>query len=505
MAIIDNFLNRTTMYRVILYYLELLWSVAFVLSFFGFLPFTPVALLISTTIIIGVCWVVNTIFAIVFQAPTNAESLFITAFILTLIITPATSGHYVLGLSLIAWVAVWAMASKFIFAVYNKHLFNPAAFAVALTAFSINQSASWWVGSAPMVVFVLLGGILLVRKLRRFDLVVAFLIAAVISIIGFGILSGSNLSLLIQRTLLNSPLLFFAFIMITEPLTTPPTRILRIFYGAFVGFLFTPSLHVGSLYSTPELALLVGNLYSYAVSPKRALVLTLKEKIKVTPTVYDFVFNADTPFNFRPGQYLEWTLGHRKPDSRGNRRYFTIASSPTESEIRLGVKFYNAPSSFKKALAFMNVGEKLMAAQLSGDFVLPTDPREKLAFIAGGIGVTPFRSMTKYLLDKNEKRDVVLFYSNRVAEEVAYKDIFDEASKRLGIKTMYAITEGAIPDWAISGFITKEMIMKETPDYKERTFYISGPKVVVDTFHTMLRGIGVKSSKIKTDFFPGFV
>lgn len=493
------------MYRTILYYLEFLWGAAFVLSFFGLLPFTPLALLISSAVILSVCWVTNTIFAYVFSVPANVESTFITAFILMLIVTPANSSHYALNLSLIAWVAVWAMASKFLFAINQKHLFNPAAFAVALTAFTINQSASWWVGSAPMVVFVTFGGMLLVRKLRRADLVLSFLAAASLSIFVFGIARGSNGLFVMKQMLTTSPLLFFAFVMITEPLTTPPTRILRIWYGVFVGMLFAPTLHIGPIYSTPELALLLGNIYSYVVSPKFKLILKLKERIQVTPTVFDFVFSANRSYSFKPGQYLEWTLGHYRPDSRGNRRYFTIASSPTEQNIRLGVKFYNEPSSFKKALAFMNIGDTLVASQLCGDFTLPTMPNEKLAFIAGGIGITPFRSMTKYLLDKNEKRNIVLFYSNRTAEEAAYKDIFDAASVKLGIKTIYAVTEGAIPEWATSGFITKEMIMKEAPDYKERIFYISGPKVMVDAFRKTLNELGVKRNRIKTDFFPGFV
>lgn len=502
---IDNFLNQTTMYRVVLYYLTFLLGIAFVLSFFGVLPFAPISLLISALIITAVCWAVNGIFAFVFKAPANVESLFITAFILTLIITPATSPHYWLEMSSIAWVAVWAMASKFIFAIYHKHIFNPVAFAAVLTAFTINQSASWWVGSAPMILFVVAGGVLVLRKVRRTDLAVSFLISALVTIALFTSLRGGNVALALQRTMVNSPLLFFAFVMITEPLTTPPTRPLRIFYGAFVGFLFMPNLHIGSLYFTPELALVTGNLYSYAVSPKRKLILKLKERIRVTPSVFDFIFDADIPFEFTPGQYLEWTLGHKKPDSRGNRRYFTIASSPTEKNIRLGVKFYSEASSFKKALAFMNVGDELVASQLSGDFILPKDTKEKLAFIAGGIGITPFRSMVKYLLDSNEKRDIALFYSNRTANETAYKDIFDEASSKLGMKIVYAVTEGEIPVWANKGFITKEMILGTIPDYKERTFYISGPKVMVDAFRATLKGIGVKSSKIKIDFFPGFV
>ncbi len=506
LTFIDSFLNKTTMYRVVLYYLASLLGIAFVLSFFGVLPFTPLPLLLSIAVLVMVSWAVNTAFAFIFEAPTNIESTFITAFILALIITPASLSHFSSFLAFILWASIWAMASKFIFAIGNKHIFNPAAFAVALTAVTLNQSASWWIGNSWMALFVLLGGILLVRKLKRFDLAFSFFVVAFVTIIGFGIAMGGELVQLMQRMLFNSPLLFFSFVMITEPLTTPPTRLLRMLYGAFVGFLFAPGVHVGSLYSTPELALLVGNLYSYAVSPKKKHILKLEERVKVTPTIFDFVFNTDEQFEFKPGQYLEWTLGHYRPDDRGNRRYFTIASSPTEPGIRLGVKFYEPPSTFKKTLAFMRPGDELVASQLSGDFVLPTDIRKKLVFIAGGVGITPFRSMIKYLSDKDEKRDVILLYSNRTADEIAYKNVFDEAAQKIGLKALYAVTDAKanIPDWCHGGVIDGRMIAANIPDYKERVFYISGPRVMVDAFQSTLKGLGVKRKQIKIDFFPGF-
>src|SRR5206468_2445876 len=78
----------------------------------------------------------------------------------------------------------------------------------------------------------------------------------------------------------HSCLLFFAFIMLTEPLTTPPTKRLQIMYGALVGFLFVPQIHIGNIYSTPELALIIGNIYSYIVSPKTKLLLHLQQRLK---------------------------------------------------------------------------------------------------------------------------------------------------------------------------------------------------------------------------------
>ncbi len=502
---VDNFLNRTTMYRLILYYLSILFAVAVVFGFFGILPYSPVALIFSALILIFVSWVVNELFSRVFGAQPNVESVYITALILALIIDPAMPSNTA-QIAFLIWAAVWAMASKYIFAGRKKHLFNPAAFSVALLAFTINQSASWWVGgNLPMMAFVIAGGILVTRKIQRLDLVLSFFAGAFATIVMTGNLQNPFFTLL--QAISHAPIFFFAFVMLTEPLTTPPTRLLRILYGAFVGFLFAPAIHIGSIYSTPELSLLAGNILSYAVSPKKKYILKLSRKEVEADGTYDFVFEPEEKINFRAGQYMEWTLGHYRPDNRGNRRYFTIASSPTENEIRMGVKFYGNQSTFKKGLASLAPGDEMMAGQLAGDFVLPKDPKKKLAFLAGGIGVTPFRSMAKYLSDKNEKRDIVLLYSNKTASEIAYKEIFDEAAAKTGMKTVYVLTGGGeIPAGAnvCGGMINVDMIKTQIPDYLERIFYVSGPYGMVSAMEKCLREIGVKRSRIKIDFFPGF-
>ncbi len=496
------------MYRLVLYYLIGLVVVAAIFGYFGSVPYNPIAILASAAAITIVCLVTNYVFAHVFEAPANVESAYITALILALIIAPPLSAYDMRYLILAGWASVWAMASKYIFAIRKKHLFNPAALALVFTALFINQSANWWISTPVLMPFVLIGGFLMVRKLKKSDLVISFLVAAFASIEWFSFLKGSDLLMSAQRILLTSPLLFFAFVMLTEPLTTPPTRMRRIAYGITVGLIFAPAIHLWSLYSTPELALVAGNIFSYLISPKEKLMLKFKACQKVAMDTYDFIFESDQSLKFKPGQYLEWTLAHKKSDSRGNRRYFTIASSPTEPEIRIGVKFYANASSFKKTLASMILGDKIVASQLAGEFTLPKDPSQKLVFIAGGIGITPFRSIIKYLLDKNEKRYITLLYSNKTESEIAYKDVFDEAEGRLGIKTVYTLTDSeSIPDtWnGERGFLDGRMIAKYVPDFKGNMFYISGPRSMVVSFENTLKKLGIPRSHVKIDFFPGFV
>jgi len=509
MSLIDNVLNRVTMYRLVLYYLIFLVVAATALSLFGLLPFQPVDLLASTSVLVTVCWLSNRILAKAFKVPANAESLYITALILALLITPQSpSKYFAAGSASVIWVGALAMASKYILAIRRQHIFNPAALAVALSAFTLSRAASWWVGTFAMLPFVLAGGLLVARKIARFDLILCFLAAACAVTLGASLAGGTGFLSAAGQFLADTPILFFAFVMLTEPLTSPTARAPRLVYGALVGFLLAPSLHVGRVYSTPELALLVGNVLSYLMSPKARYVLKLAAKTQLAHGVYEFRFTADRRVRFRPGQFLEWTLGHLRPDSRGNRRYFTIASSAAEREVRIGVKFHPDSSSFKRSLLAMSPGEEIVASQLAGDFVLPTDKRAKLVFIAGGIGITPFRSMIRHLLDHDEKRPIAVLYSNRTAPEIVYADVLEEARRRLGIETVYTLTDAkdVPPDWqGGTGRVDGEMIAKAVPDYSERTFYLSGPRSLVVGFEEVLENIGVPKSRIKTDFFPGFV
>ena len=491
------------MYRLVLYYLIGLWFAAIGLSHFGFLPYDPPAVIASGFFIIGVCLLLNEIFARIWRVPTNVESVYITALILTLIITPLYTFQAGVFIETALWASVFAIASKYILVIKKKHIFNPAALGVVATGLLLGQPASWWVGTATMAPFVLLGGILMIRKIQRADLFWSFTLTALVLTAVTSI--GANLGMVLSRTILEVPLLFFAFVMLTEPLTTPPTRPKRIAYGALVGIMFAPATNIAGFYFSPELALILGNVFSYIVSPKEKLVLKLKEKIQTAPDMYDFVFAGGGGMRFRPGQYMEWTLGHERPDSRGNRRYFTLASSPTERDLRLGIRFYDRPSSFKKALLTLRHGGTIVATGLAGDFTMPKEKTKKMVFIAGGIGITPFRSMIKYLTDNDEKRDIVLLYSNRSAKDIIYNDVFTAAEKRIGLKVVHTLTETAPKDWpGEKGRISAAMISRQIPDWRTRTFYISGTHAMVAATEKVLREMGVPGREIKTDFFPGF-
>jgi len=508
---LDKLLNGITMYRLLLYGLGLLVAIAAAFAYGGVLSISGSGLLLSTGLLLAVCYGTNKLLAYVFGGFSNSESSLITALILALILQPPRTTQQAIG---IVVAGVVAMASKYLLAAYRKHLFNPAAFgalAVGLIGF---RHASWWVGSPSMFIFVLVLGLLVVRKIRRFEMVLTFTVAALAMLLLVGALQHQDLTQVWHDGFLSWPLVFFGTIMLTEPATTPPTRYYRNLYGLGVGLLFASQLHVGSIGTSPELCLIIGNIFAWLVSPKYQLRLRLKRVRQLTPQVYDYAFKPvggpGGGFTFEAGQYLQWTMPHHHVDGRGNRRTFTIASSPTEDEIHIGVKFYEPSSSFKRTLRGLKPGASIMAGQQAGDFTLPADRSKPLVFIAGGIGVTPFRSMLKYLADSGQQRQVTMLYLISSPEEIAYdEDLQAIGDKLKKFKRVQVLGPGAPSPgrdkWqGYTGLLTPEIVSQEVEKATGCTFYISGPNAMVESYRVMLRGMGVPRKQIKTDYFAGY-
>jgi ferredoxin-NADP reductase len=191
---------------------------------------------------------------------------------------------------------------------------------------------------------------------------------------------------------------------------------------------------------------------------------------------------------------MELTMPVKKQDDRGNRRTFTIASSPTERAVHVGVRVPPQPSRFKQVLSEMKTGSSVQAGQVAGSFMMPSDPTEKLLFIAGGVGITPFRSMVKYLSDKQEKRDIVLVYLTKSKSEYMFRQLFD-AAQEIGVKTIYvASTEP----------LQKSELEMHVPDLLQRKAYISGPPRMLRHIKRILTSLGVPKRSIKTDYFSGY-
>ena len=150
---VDRLLDHVTMYRLVLYYLIALLATAAGLAAFNLVPHGPLAIGVSTLVILAACWITNWTFARFFDVPANNESIYITA----LILDPVAPSD-LRGAGVLVAASVWAISSKYILAIGKTHLFNPAALGVVLTGLLLSQPATWWVaGNLPLLPVVLAG------------------------------------------------------------------------------------------------------------------------------------------------------------------------------------------------------------------------------------------------------------------------------------------------------------------------------------------------------------
>lgn len=498
---LDQFLNSITMYRLLIYGLSIVAFAGILFAYTGQLSLSAPAMLASLTILLVTCISTNWVMHRVWGIPSNSGSSSITALILFCILPPSTTTSHLLAIFLAGMLAI---ASKYIVAFRGKHLFNPAALAAVLVGLFGLTHATWWIGSSSMLIFTATLGLLIIRKLRRIQF---FLVFASVSLLVSTLLSlhhGYQLADSLKNMITSSPLIFFGTVMAVEPSTIPPRQFSRLIYAALAGGLSVSQFKLGAVYATPELALVASNIYSFAVSPKYRTVLRLREKRQLSARVFDFSFTPDRPLTFQAGQYMEYTLA-TPLDDRGNRRTFTIASSPLERDLHIGVKFYEPSSTFKQTLHALEPGAVIYAGQIAGDFTLPKNPAQKLVFVAGGIGITPFRSMVQYLADTSESRDIVIFYIVSDPTELSYLDVFEQPMART-IKIVKILTAAEAPkDWqGYHGPLTNDIITREAPDIHERLCYLSGPQAMVQHYKAELRAIGIRRRQIKTDYFSGY-
>ena len=246
------------MLRTTVYGLLAILVYAVIWGFFGGLPYTGWEILLSSGVLCLTCVVTNTIFSFLLKIKTKTDSTLISALILTLVLSPT-------DISVIVLAGLIAISSKYILVIKKKHIFNPAAISLFILSLLKFGSVVWWVGSMVMLPVVMVVGLLILRKLRRFNLFLAFFIGAVTTVFVFGLIHKVDMLGLYSQIFISWPIFFFGTIMLTEPLTTPPKKLAQMIYGLLVGVLFGSSFQIGPLFSTPELALVAGNVYSGVV------------------------------------------------------------------------------------------------------------------------------------------------------------------------------------------------------------------------------------------------
>ncbi len=223
--------------------------------------------------------------------------------------------------------------------------------------------------------------------------------------------------------------------------------------------------------------------------------LTLVDKKTVAPDTTSFIFRPEAEFTWQAGQFIKYRLDNPTPDERHQDRFFTISTAPFEKNLMLTTRFTaNKSSTFKKDLQNLPVGNVIQAQGPSGNFILE-NPNQKYVFIAGGIGITPFRSILLEMAHQNQPINVILLYANKTADFV-FKDELEKLKQ-------------TNPDFRIEYFvdparIDQNSIKQKVFDFNDRLFYVSGPEPMVEGTLDILEKMGLGKDNIKRDYFPGY-
>lgn len=222
------------------------------------------------------------------------------------------------------------------------------------------------------------------------------------------------------------------------------------------------------------------------------------EVIQRTPDVKSVRFEKPQGFSYLAGQYVVLVLGN---SSDPMKKPFTLSSSPTEGFLEITKKLTGHP--FSNALAALKPGDKVSINGPYGEFIFHEE-YENIGMLSGGIGITPLRSMIKYLVDKKLKNNIILLYSNSSENDIAFREELEDAQKKHpNIKIIDTITRPG-PDWkGVTGRINAEMVKKFIPDYRERTFFTCGPTKMVESMVSLLEELQIPEKQIKREIFPG--
>jgi ferredoxin-NADP reductase len=231
----------------------------------------------------------------------------------------------------------------------------------------------------------------------------------------------------------------------------------------------------------------------------------IKEKREVAKGTLLVVFDLQgAEVDFRPGQYFWVELpdrGHQ--DEKGLRRHISVVTSPTERGV-LGLCTRLRDTAFKTTLAELEVGDEVEVEEPKGDYRLPEDTSRDYVFVAGGIGITVFHSMLRYIADTGEPYRVTLVYSNRDRESTPFLDELQELESRIpGLKLLLTMTEDDGWDGETRR-VDAGMLRDHVGDLGAHTFLVAGPPPMVEGVVEHLAGAGVPEEQVLPDRFSGY-
>jgi ferredoxin-NADP reductase len=249
----------------------------------------------------------------------------------------------------------------------------------------------------------------------------------------------------------------------------------------------------------------------------RAIRVVLKRRTEVAERTIEVAFDRPDGLTFKAGQYMDVTLLHPpETDAEGNTRSFSIASSPDEAELRIATRVRDI--AFKRVLSTMPLGTELKMDGPHGTFTLHRDAHRPAVFLAGGIGITPFRSMIHWAVHQHLSHRIYLFYSNRRPEDAPFLEEFRgltrDSSTFTMVPTMTQMSRSSQEWKGETGYLTYELLSRhlrqelETPaqgsSARKPLYYIAGPPPMVEAFQSMLLRAGIDEEDLRVEEFSGY-
>lgn len=228
------------------------------------------------------------------------------------------------------------------------------------------------------------------------------------------------------------------------------------------------------------------------------------KKIIATNTLWVKFDLLGKEINFKPGQYFYLSLINPPyKDSRGNERHFSIVNSPNQKGvIEMATRILE--SAFKKSLNEILVGSEVEIGMIGGSFILPKSIKKPLVFISGGIGITPFMSMLKFINEEKLPYKVILIYSNRNKESTAFFEELNNLSKKnSNFKIIFTMTDDN--EWQGEKRIIDSQFIKDyVSDLENGVFMTAGPPKMVEAIVKTLKDLGIKNKNIISENFTGY-
>lgn len=237
--------------------------------------------------------------------------------------------------------------------------------------------------------------------------------------------------------------------------------------------------------------------------------LKLVKKTDEAKDTKSYFWESSEKISYLPGQFFYFTLPVLKyDDPRGSTRHFTISSSPTEENNIVFTTKLSSGSGYKKTLDELPVGSIIDGEGPNGMFTLTEDNIEPNIFIAGGIGITPFRSMIKYATDKKFSTQIHLIYSNSTPDEIIFnEDLKNMAMENKNFKMDLTVThpEAAAEKWqGLSGRVDEGLIRKLVPDVDNSIFWVCGPPSMVDGIESVLDKMSISGANVRFEKLTGY-